>query len=139
MPRRHEPDIDLAQPQRLAISDRHSRLGSVARVHDRQRLGRGPNRAVPAACVIGMAVRYERARHRTRGINPHIRRGNIDPFGSRLDPVAQCHRRNMGDGAALSNRALALSRAIVQPQIAAWTLSPLAMIVEIATRSSAGR
>ena len=57
-----EADVDLADPDRLAISDRPARLRAVAHVHDRQRLGRRPHLAMAAAGMVGMAVGDQRAR-----------------------------------------------------------------------------
>jgi len=93
----HEGDIDIAEPQRLAISDRMPRLLAIAHAHDRERFGRRPNRAMPAARMIGMTVRHQRARHRFRRVHPGIGGGNIDPLGPRFDPAAKCHRMRYGD------------------------------------------
>ena len=84
-----EADLDLAEPHALAISHRPAVLLAVARRHDRQRLGRRPHLAMPAAGVIGMAVGDQRARLGLRRIDPGVGRPYIDAFGKRLDPGTQ--------------------------------------------------
>ena len=84
-----EADVDLADADGLAISDRVGRLLAVANVHDRQRLGRRPHRAMAAARVIGMAVGDQRLVVGLRGIDPRIGGFDIDAFGKRLDPVTE--------------------------------------------------
>ena len=58
----HEADVDLADADRLVIGDRLPVLRPVAHLHDRQRLRRRQHRAMPAARMIGMAVRDQRLR-----------------------------------------------------------------------------
>jgi hypothetical protein len=82
----HEPTVDVAEPRRLAISDRRALLRTVAAFHDRERLGRRQHGAMPAARMIGMAMRHERARLRRRRVDPRIGGGQIEPLRVGFDP-----------------------------------------------------
>ena len=82
----NEADLDLADPDALAIGDRLARLLAVAHAHDRQRLGRRPHRAMPAAGMVGMAVGDQRAGLGLRRIDPGVGGPHVDAFGIRLDP-----------------------------------------------------
>ncbi len=56
-----EADLDVPRLHGFAIGDRAAGLRAVARLHDRQRFGSRPHRAMPAARVVGMAVGDEGA------------------------------------------------------------------------------
>jgi len=85
----HEADVDLAQPEHLAISGRAPVLRPVAALDDGERLGRRPDLAVAAPRMVGMAVGDERARLRLGRIDPGVRRLYVDAFGKRLYPGTQ--------------------------------------------------
>ena len=89
MARRHEADLDVAQPDRLAIRHRLARLRPVARFHDRQRLGRRPHPPVAAARMVGMAVGDERAGARLGRVDPRVGGRHVDAVRVRLQPVSQ--------------------------------------------------
>src|SRR4030095_1233470 len=84
-----EANIHLADPDGLAIADLGAPLLAVARVHDRQSLGRRPHLAMAAAGMVGMAVGDQRAILRPRRIDPGVRRLHVNGFGKRLDPAAE--------------------------------------------------
>src|SRR5918993_4891976 len=90
---RPEADVHLADPHGFAISDRIAVLVAVAGRHDRQRFRSRPALRVPAARVIGMAVRDEGPGLRLRGIDPRVGGAYVDAFGKRLYPGTEaCHR-----------------------------------------------
>ena len=98
----HEPRGDVAQPHGLAIADRLAVLVAIARRHDRQRVGRRQDGAMPAAGVIGMAVRDQRAWLGLGRIDPSIRGGNVDALATGIDPGTETrHDVDMGRAAAL--------------------------------------
>ncbi len=67
------------QRDRLAIGNRgRAFAGLVAQVHDRQRLGRGDRLAMPAARVIGVAMRDQCVVDGARRIDPRIRGNDVD-------------------------------------------------------------
>ena len=84
-----EADVDLADADGFAIGDGVGRLLAVADVHDRQRLGGGPHRAMAAAGMVGMAVGDERAVLGLRGIDPRVGGFDEDALGKGLDPAAE--------------------------------------------------
>ena len=97
MPGGHEAGLHpAAAVDRLAIRHRMPGLRAIARRHDRERFRRRPHRIMPAARMIGMAVRDERAGAGPRGIDPDIRGFHIDAVRMRFDPVAElCHHAYM--------------------------------------------
>lgn len=96
-----EAHRDVAHAHLFAIGDRVRRLRAIAGVHDRERLSRCPDGAVPAAGMIAMAVGDKRAGLGLRRIDPGIGGGDVDALGMRLDPGAELgHSGAMGSGAA---------------------------------------
>ncbi len=85
----HERRFHITDDDTLTISHGGpTRLFAIAHAHDRERLGRRPHGAMPAACMIGMAMRDERTRHRARRVYPRIGRGNVNSVRMRFDPCA---------------------------------------------------
>ncbi len=89
MPRGDEANCDLTEPDRLAIGHWIGALMPIAHVHDRQRFGRRPHRAVTAARMIGVPMRHQRAFLGLRGIDPRVGGFDIYAFGKRLDPITE--------------------------------------------------
>ncbi len=72
---RVERDGGIADPHRFAIGDRlraAGEAGAVARLHDRQRLGRRQHRPVPGAGMVGMAVGDQRPLDRAGRVDVEI-------------------------------------------------------------------
>ena len=91
----HEADVDLADPDHFAISDRPPRLGTVAAFHDREGLGRGDHLAMAAAGMIGMAVGDQGERFGLGGIDPGVCRPDVDAFGKRLYPGTETRHHEL--------------------------------------------
>ena len=90
-----EADVDLADADRLVIGDRLPVLRPVARLHDRQRLGRRQHRAVAAARMVGMAV-GDQARALGCEGSIHASAGaHVDALGVGLDPGTQSRHREL--------------------------------------------
>ena len=100
-----EADVDLAEPDRLAIGDRLARLRPVAAVHDRQRLGRRPDRVMAAAGMVGMAVGDQRASALGCEGSIHASAGrDVNAFGKRLDPGTETgHAPDMAPRSAFAS------------------------------------
>ena len=85
----HERRFHITDDDTLTISHGGpTRLFAIAHAHDRERLGRRPHRAMPAARMIGMAMRNQRTRHGARRVHPRIGGGNINTVRMRFDPCA---------------------------------------------------
>src|SRR5512147_1979761 len=95
MARGNEADVYLADAKAFAIGDRIAVLLAVADAHDRQRLRRRPDRAVPASRMVGMAVGNERALLWPRGIDPRVRRAHVNAFRKRLYPGTEARHREL--------------------------------------------
>ncbi len=67
----------LAIFQRLAMP---AEVRAIARLHDRQGLGRGHHRAVAGAGVVGVAVGDDRPLHRPHGIDEEVSGGAVEPL-----------------------------------------------------------
>ena len=83
---RHEAHFHLADGDALTVSDLAPVLVAIAHAHDRQRFGRRPHRAVPAAGVIGVAMGDQRARLWLRRIDPGVGGPHVYPRRMGLDP-----------------------------------------------------
>ena len=104
VPGGNEGRFDIAEGVAVAIGDGVAGLRPIARVHDRERLGRRPHRVVPATRMIGMAVRHERDGGGARRVDPHVGGLHVDSVRVGIDPVAElCHHGYMG-GTRLSSK-----------------------------------
>ncbi len=118
--------IDPArQADGLAIFDWRGAVRSrVAQLHDRQRLGGGDGLAVPAARVVGMAVRHQRLVDRAAGIDPAVGGHDMDAVRFGADPgKGRSHRRTNGRAARrfpYSLRYLANQASTAAPLAACW-------------------
>src|SRR5262245_2722684 len=95
MPGRNEADIDIADAEALSIGNRIAVLLAVADAHDRQSLRRRPHRAVPAARMVGMAVRDESPLLRPRRIDPGVRGADVNALRKRLNPGTEARHREL--------------------------------------------
>ena len=81
---RRQPHIDPVAAHRLAIGHRLHRPGEVRAIafgHDVQRRGRGDDRAVPGARVIGVAMGDHRPRDRLGGVDIEVPRRAVETLG----------------------------------------------------------
>ena len=88
VPGGNESRVDPAgQADSLAVFDRYRPFARlVAQLHDRQRRGRGDGLAMPAARMVGMAVRHQRPFDRAAGIDPAVRRSEVNAVRLGADP-----------------------------------------------------
>ena len=71
----------------IAIRHGRAHFGAITQRHDRQRLWRCPDRSMPTARMVGMAMCHQRAFGGSRRVNPHIRWLDVNAMRMWLYPM----------------------------------------------------
>ena len=98
MSSRHQPDIHIIDPDRLAIGDRLQRSAGVVAVprpHDGQSLRRGKHRSVVGPGMVGVAVGDHGLVDRSGRVDMESARFDIQAVRPDADPAFRLRRRRV--------------------------------------------